>query len=275
MAPGFEETPAAGCQVAEGGERRCCKIRLSSERHRAEFAPHQRRAEAAVDVGGLPGTACKPRRGASGGPRTCGKVAASARGVGRDVWTGGGRSAICFGEGQEVFVGASRGGPDHRVQGLHFAVREASGRVGRSASARVGISERRQSQVATSRGRSGAGQDVANSNQVAGVPPDWAAEVEQVNELQVQHLELQGSSKRQAIGVSTPMCRPGPRLQEDFVPMCNEDIVRWMQDRQDIHEATMAGSAQEVTRLCRVMGSAATEWSTPSMLPSMASNAVR
>ena len=57
--------------------------------------------------------------------------------------------------------------------------------------------------------------------------------------------------------------------------MCNEDIVRWMQDRQDIHEATMAGNAQEVTRLCRVMGSAATEWSTPSMLPSMASNAVR
>ena len=67
-----------------------------------------------------------------------------------------------------------------------------------------------------------------------------------VNELQVQNLELQGSSKRQAIGVSSPIHRPGPRLQEDFVPMCNEDIVRWMQDRQaDVHEATMAGNAQD------------------------------
>ena len=45
--------------------------------------------------------------------------------------------------------------------------------------------------------------------------------------------------------------------------MCNEDIVRWMQDRQaDIHEATMAGNAQEVARLCGVMGTAATDWST-------------
>ena len=117
------------------------------------------------------------------------------------------------------------------------------------------------------------GQDAASSCQ-AGPPPDWAAEVQQlrgqVNELQVQNLELQGSSKRQAVGVSSPVPRPGPRLQEDFVPMCSEDIVRWMQDRQaDIHEATMAGNTQEVARLCRVMGTAATDWSTPSTLPSM------
>ena len=86
-----------------------------------------------------------------------------------------------------------------------------------------------------------------------------------VIELQGQNRELQGLSKRQAIG-TTPMCRPGPRLQEDFVPMCNEDIMRWMEDRQaDIHEATKAGIAHEVVRLCRA----------PSMLPSMATNSVR
>ena len=122
-------------------------------------------------------------------------------------------------------------------------------------------------------------QDGAQSTQAPGAPPDLAAEVEQLRgkviELQGQNRELQGSSKRQAIG-TTPMCRPGPRLQEDFVPMCNEDIMRWMEDRQaDIHEATTAGNAHEVARLCRVMGSAATEWSTPSMLPSMATNSVR
>ena len=45
-----------------------------------------------------------------------------------------------------------------------------------------------------------------------------------------------------------------------------------MQDRQaDIHEATMAGNPQEVARLCRVMGTAATDWSTPRTLPSICS----
>ena len=70
--------------------------------------------------------------------------------------------------------------------------------------------------------------------------------------------------------------RPSPRLQEDFVPMCNEDVVRWMADRQaDIRDATMAGNAHEVARLCQVMGSAATDWSTVTVTPSMVSNTVR
>ena len=122
-------------------------------------------------------------------------------------------------------------------------------------------------------------QDGAQSTQAPRAPPDLVAEVEQLRgkviELHGQNRELQGSSKRQAIG-ATPMCRPGPRLQEDFVPMCNEDIMRWMEDWQaDIHEATTAGNAHEVARLCRVMGSAAAEWSTPSTLPSMQTNSVR
>ena len=49
----------------------------------------------------------------------------------------------------------ARGGPDHRMQGFHCAGREASGRVGRSASPRGCGLGGRKSQVATSRGRSG------------------------------------------------------------------------------------------------------------------------
>ena len=44
--------------------------------------------------------------------------------------------------------------------------------------------------------------------------------------------------------IATTTISNHPRLQEDFVPMCHEDIVRWMQDRQaDIRDATMAGNA--------------------------------
>ena len=53
------------------------------------------------------------------------------------------------------------------------------------------------------------------------------------------------------------------RLMEDFVPMCDEDVVRWMQDRQaDMQEATLAGNPHEVARLCHVMGTAAASWAT-------------
>ena len=90
--------------------------------------------------------------------------------------------------------------------------------------------------------------------------PDWAAELDElrqkVNELQIENTELRGSCKRQAVSIS-PVGRPGPRLKEDFVPGCDDDIFRWMQDRQaDIQEATLAGNAHEVTRLCHMMGSA-------------------
>ena len=65
-------------------------------------------------------------------------------------------------------------------------------------------------------------------------------------------------------------------IEGGFVPGCDDDIFRWMQDRQaDIQEATLAGNGHEVARLCHVMGSAVAGWSTPSLLPSMACNAVR
>ena len=95
------------------------------------------------------------------------------------------------------------------------------------------------------------------------------AKVAREGALQIQNRELQGSCKRQAVGMSTSRDRQGPRLKEDFVPRCDEYIRRWMRNRQaDIQEATMAGYAHEVARLCHVMASAATRQ------PSMVSNAV-
>ena len=61
-----------------------------------------------------------------------------------------------------------------------------------------------------------------------------------------------------------PSCRSGPRLREDFVPGSEEDILRWMQDRQaDMQEATLVGNGQEVARLCHIMGNAAASWWCP------------
>ena len=78
--------------------------------------------------------------------------------------------------------------------------------------------------------------------------------------------------KRQATSRTESSARM--RLREDFVPMCDEDILRWVQDRQaDMQEAATAGNGHEVARLCHVLGTAATSWSTPT--PSMVSNTVQ
>ena len=89
----------------------------------------------------------------------------------------------------------------------------------------------------------------------------------------------EGASKRSKMCATSsvdlvPSCGSRLRLAEDFVPMCDEDVVRWMQDRQaDMQEATLAGNPHEVARLCHVMGTAATSWSTVAMPPSTVSNA--
>ena len=66
--------------------------------------------------------------------------------------------------------------------------------------------------------------------------PDWATESqklrEKVNELQIQNMELPGSCKRQAVGRSTSGDRQRTPPEEDFVPGCDEDIMRWMRHRQ-------------------------------------------
>ena len=49
----------------------------------------------------------------------------------------------------------------------------------------------------------------------------------QVAQLQAQNEELMSSPKRQAVGSGAAPDR-GSRLREDFVPACDEDVVRWM-----------------------------------------------
>ena len=107
-------------------------------------------------------------------------------------------------------------------------------------------------------------------------PFAWVAEMEALRaklataEEELSALNLDRDAKLRRL--TSTGDRPSPRLQEDFVPMCNEDVVRWMADRQaDIRDATMAGNAHEVARLCQVMGSAATDWSTVTVTPSMVS----
>ena len=97
----------------------------------------------------------------------------------------------------------------------------------------------------------------------------------------VESKDRTGASKRSKMCATSfvdlvPSCASRLRLAEDFVPMCDEDVVRWMQDRQaDMQEATLAGNPHEVARLCCVMGTAATSWSTVTMPPSTVSNAVQ
>ena len=56
----------------------------------------------------------------------------------------------------------------------------------------------------------------------------------------------EGASKRSKMCATSsvdqvPSCASRLRLAEDFVPMCDEDVVRWMQDRQaHMQEATLA-----------------------------------
>ena len=90
----------------------------------------------------------------------------------------------------------------------------------------------------------------------------------------------EGASKRSKMCATSsvdqvPSCASRLRLAGDFVPVCGEDVARWMQDRQaDMQEATLAGNPHEVARLRHVMGTAATSWSTVTLPPSTVSNAV-
>ena len=95
-----------------------------------------------------------------------------------------------------------------------------------------------------------------------------------VAQLQAQNEELMFSPKRQAVG-SRAAPDSGSRLQEDFIPVCNDDVVRWMRDRQlDVQDATTVGNAHELARLCQVVASAVEGLSQISN-PSMVANLVK
>ena len=68
--------------------------------------------------------------------------------------------------------------------------------------------------------------------------------------------------------------RPG-RLRKDFMQMCDEEIIQWMQDRQaDLHDTMLTGNATEVSRLCHVVADAATSFSKSLTPPSLLANTV-
>ena len=74
-----------------------------------------------------------------------------------------------------------------------------------------------------------------------------------VAQLKAQNEELMSSPKRQAVG-SGAAPDSGSRLREDFVPVCDEDVVRWMRDRQlDMQQQLgMPTSWRDCAKLWRV-----------------------
>ena len=68
------------------------------------------------------------------------------------------------------------------------------------------------------------------------VPPSVITEIEQLHvevcQLQAQDNELQAWSKRQAVGMTVALDCGSACLREAFKPMCNEEVVQWMRDRQ-------------------------------------------
>ena len=78
-----------------------------------------------------------------------------------------------------------------------------------------------------------------------GPPPQWAQEP---MELRQQVAQLRGEDRTEG---GEP-CKK--RLREDYVPMCTEDLVQWMADRQkDLQEAMLSGRAHDVTRLAQLV----------------------
>ena len=112
------------------------------------------------------------------------------------------------------------------------------------------------------------------ANQQVVPPPDSSSEVEQLR-MQVAQLQHElgqvgeaPCGKRQAV---VPQART-VRLREDFVPVCDADILQWMQDRQaDLQDASHMGNVSEVTRLFHVIGETAsgisTQWPKARMVP--------
>ena len=75
--------------------------------------------------------------------------------------------------------------------------------------------------------------------------PQWAQEL---MELRQQVAQLWGEDRTEG---GEP-CKK--RLREDYVPMCTEDLVQWMADRQkDLQEAMLNGRTHDVTRLAQLV----------------------
>ena len=174
-----------------GRRRRRCRRSWSGSAARASACATQR--------------TCNERaRSAQGGPRPCGQVAALevlAETSGPEVDSL--RSAL---EWNKIVIRVCGGSPDHRVQGVHRTGTKRRADLDAQRALEVASLEEPGCNVwrQKCRGRPRLWRTPPR-NQTARI---WAAELEQLhrkmNELPIQNLELQGSCKRQAVGISTP-----------------------------------------------------------------------
>ena len=105
--------------------------------------------------------------------------------------------------------------------------------------------------------------------------PDAETEVRQLRET-VAQLKGQLHHTKPAATVEVPISKRQCRRDEDFVPMCVEELQEWIAGRQaDLHEAMVAGRPDEAARVSDIMGQAVQQWQrevSVSCMPSVVTN---
>ena len=105
--------------------------------------------------------------------------------------------------------------------------------------------------------------------------PDAETELRQLRET-VAQLKGQLHHTKPAATVEVPISKRQCRRDEDFVPMCVEELQEWIAGRQaDLHEAMVAGRPDEAARVSDIMGQAVQQWQrevSVSCMPSVVTN---
>ena len=123
-----------------------------------------------------------------------------------------------FGECQENFVGACRGCPDHRIQGVRCGPRSEWPSSMPSEPRRLRPWRKEKTRCNVSRQKRRASFRMWHPPRCQAFLPIWQPRWSSCETWHVQNLELQGSSKRQAVGVLTPFCRSGPTFAGGLSP---------------------------------------------------------
>ena len=94
-------------------------------------------------------------------------------------------------------------------------------------------------------------------------PPQTEVRVEELME-EINQLRSERDRLARLVVPEPEAGRPDPKRvcrQEDFVPMCDEEMHEWLEARQkDLHTANVSGQISEVERLSKVMAQATQEW---------------
>ena len=105
--------------------------------------------------------------------------------------------------------------------------------------------------------------------------PDAETELRQLRET-VAQLKGQLHHTKPAVTVEVPISKRQCRRDEDFVPMCVEELQESIAGRQaDLHEALVAGRPDEAARVSDIMGQAVQQWQREvfaSCMPSVVTN---